>query len=98
MAARPNNPSFGFTRNDDKAYAINILETVTWLAGQPDYLDGLREGGKSLDLFGSTGRRRSAKVFEWLMASLSYQGISDSVARSYMAAHETPAWPRSHGA
>ena len=26
------------------------------------------------------------------MTALSYQGISDAVARSYMAAHEQPAW------
>ena len=94
MGRRARDLPFGFISNDDRVYAINVVETVAWLAGDPDYLDNLREGGKGLDLFGSTGRTRSAKVFEWLTAALSYQGISDAVARSYMATHEAPAWAK----
>ena len=92
MGGRAHDVAFGFASKNDRAYAINIVETVTWLAGRPDYFDELGEAGKELDLFGSTGRARSSKVFEWLMRALSYQGISDAVARSYMAAHEQPAW------
>jgi len=88
MVGQAHNVSFGFTSNDDRAYAISIVETVAWLAGDSDYLDNLGEAGRNLDLFGSTGRTRSSKVFEWLMAALSYQGISDAVARTYMAAHD----------
>jgi hypothetical protein len=84
--------AFGFTSQEDWVYAVNMVETVTWLAGNPDYLDELRETGEDLDLFGSKGRTRSSKVFEWLVAALSYQGISDAVARSYMAANERPRW------
>ena len=75
-----------------------MVETVTWLAGRPDYFDEFGEAGKELDLFGSNGRARSSKVFEWLVTALSYQGISDAVARSYMAAHERPPGVRSPAA
>ena len=92
MGGRAREVAFGFASKNDRAYAINIIETVTWLAGRPDYFDELGEADEELDLFGSTGRTRSSKVFEWLMRALSYQGISDAVARSYMAAHERPAW------
>jgi hypothetical protein len=34
----------------------------------------------------------SAKVFQWLATALSYQGISDAVARTYMEEHERPRW------
>jgi hypothetical protein len=34
MAAQP---GFKFTRDKDLAYAVNLVETVTWLAGKPDY-------------------------------------------------------------
>jgi hypothetical protein len=94
MAARRRDAAFGFSSKDDWHCALNIVETVTWLAGRADYLDELKEAGKDLDLFRSIGRTRSSKIFEWLMAALSYQGISDEVARSYMAAHERPAWAK----
>jgi hypothetical protein len=94
MSGQGRDLAFGFTSDQDRAYAVRIVETVTWLAGRPDYLDELGDFGKDLDFFGSNGRARSSKVFEWLMAALSYQGISDAVARSYMAAHEAPAWAK----
>jgi hypothetical protein len=94
MGARAPDVAFGFASKEDRAYAISIVETVTWLAGHPDYLDELSEAGEELDLFESIGRTRSSKVFEWLMTALSYQGISDAVARSYMAAHERPLWAK----
>jgi hypothetical protein len=43
---------FKFVRDKDFAYALNLVETVTWLAGKPDYLDDLRETVQTLDLFG----------------------------------------------
>jgi hypothetical protein len=90
MAARA---PFKFASDDDFTYAVNIVETVTWLAGKPDYLDELRESVQTLDLFTpSAGRARSAKVFEWLAASMSFQGISDQVAQSYMSDHGRPRW------
>lgn len=80
-------------------YAVNIIETVTWLAGQPDYLDDLREAIIELALFNPDNRPRSAKAFEWLSAGMSYQGISDTVARNYMTAHGRPRWRAvAHGA
>ena len=90
---------FKFVRDKDFAYALNLVETVTWLAGKPDYLDDLRETVQTLDLFSpSPGRARSAKVFEWLAAYMSFQGISDQVAQSYMSNHGLPRWGRiAHG-
>jgi hypothetical protein len=85
--------SFKFFRDKDFAYAANLIETVTWLAGKPDYLDDLREEIDALDLFGrSPGRARSARLFEWLAATMSFQGISDQVAQSYLADHGRPRW------
>ena len=86
---------FKFVRDEDFAYAVNLVETVTWLAGKPDYLDDMRETVQALDLFVPLGgRARSAKVFEWLAAAMSYQGISDRVAQSYMSDHGRPRWAR----
>jgi hypothetical protein len=85
--------SFKFASDRDFAYAVNVVETVTWLAGKPDYLDDLRDTVQALDLFAPTrGRARSAKLFEWLAATMSFQGISDQVAQSYMSDHGRPRW------
>jgi hypothetical protein len=97
MGARRRDAAFGFSSKQDLDYALKIVETVTWLAGRPDYFDDLDKADKDHDLFGSDGPARSSKIFEWLMAALSYQGISDAVARSYMAAHERPAWAKIAG-
>jgi hypothetical protein len=84
---------FKFVGDKDFGYALNLVETVTWLAGKPAYLDELRETVQTLDLFApSPGRARSAKVFEWLAAAMSFQGISDQVAQSYMSDHGRPRW------
>jgi hypothetical protein len=84
---------FKFVRDEDFAYAVNLVETVTWLAGKPDYLDDMRETVQALNLFAPSGHRaRSAKLFEWLAAAMSYQGISDQVAQSYMSDHGRPRW------
>jgi hypothetical protein len=92
MVTSPHAAALVFAREEDLEYAINIVETVTWLAGRPDYFDELREAQVDLDLATSSGRQGSAKIFEWLTTALSYQGVSDIVARSYMEAHERPAW------
>ena len=90
---------FKFLKDKDFAYAVNLVETVTWLAGKPDYLDDLAETVQTLDLFGpSAGRARSAKVFEWLAATMSLQGISDQVAQSYMSDHGGRVGPASPAA
>ena len=70
MGARRCDGAFGFVSEEDRAYAINTVETVTWLAGRPDYFDELGEAGKHHDLFGSISRSRSSRVFDWLMAAL----------------------------
>lgn len=83
-------PSIRLDRNFD--YAVNIVETVTWLAGKADYVDELRATISDLNLFGRSRADRTAKLFDWLAAAMSFQGLSDQVARSYMAAHGQPRW------
>jgi hypothetical protein len=91
MAAR-GSKAFEFEKEKDWTYAVGMVETVAWLAGNPNYLDDLRETVKTLKLFEREGRARSATVFEWLAATTSYQGISDAVARTFMAEHGRPRW------
>jgi hypothetical protein len=82
--------TFEFKNSQDWIYALNTVETVAWLAGRPDYLDDLREDFEIL--FDGSGAARSARIFEWLAAAMTYQGISDAVARGYMEEHGRPRW------
>lgn len=89
--------AFRFKSKRDLTYAVNMVETVTWLAGRTDYLDELGDAATTFDLSRTTGPNRSAKAFEWLATALSYQGISDTVARTYMEEHERPRWRKVAG-
>ena len=35
-------PGLRFNAKRDLAYAVNVVATVTWLAGRPDYFDEFR--------------------------------------------------------
>ena len=37
-------------------------------------------------------KRKTAPVFDWLIAMLSYQGIADAIASDYMARHGRVTW------
>jgi len=78
-------------RQRDLTYAVELVESVCLLAGAPDYLDGIRD-----ELKGFRGRATAdpmaatAAAYDWLVRVMSYQGISDEVARNYMADHGAP--------
>jgi hypothetical protein len=81
--------AFEFSRKDWH-YAVNMIETVAWLGGQDDYLETVRDDMAELKLFDGPRAARSARLFDWLVRAMSYQGISDEIARSYMALNEMP--------
>ena len=61
MGARRCDGAFGFVSVEDRAYAINIVETVTWLAGRPDYFDDLRQTAGLHGQMGSFGQSRDER-------------------------------------
>jgi hypothetical protein len=71
----------------DQRYAVDLIATICALAGRPDYLENLRANARHHGLTQAVGARNSGPIFDWLAASMSYQGISDAVARTYMAKH-----------
>ena len=79
----------------DLSYAVELVELVCVLAGSPEYLDGIRD-----ELKGFRGRATTdpmaaiAAAYDWFVRAMSYQGISDEVARNYMADHGVPTWPQ----
>lgn len=53
-----------------------------------DYETGVRDDG----ILDAVMAHDTAKIFDWLLTSFSYQGISDSVASHYMDQHGTASW------
>ena len=67
-------------------HAVRVIYRVCCLAGSANLIDNIRT---DLDADGVRAAMRThdtAAVFDWLIAALSYQGISDQIAYDYMAA------------
>ena len=55
-------------------------------------LDDIRAQTRESGVSAAITRHNSAAIFDWLMTSFSYQGISDQVARGYLAKHGNIRW------
>ena len=69
-----------------------MVFTVCGLAGTPSLLDEIRADLRADKVQAAIRNRDTAAVFDWLMAALSYQGISDAAAYEYMARHGRAEW------
>ena len=78
-------------RGADRDYVIRIIHTICCLAGDPEFLGHFRTRSKS-SLAAAVERHDTARLFEWLVAALSYQGIADAVARDYTQRHGRASW------
>jgi hypothetical protein len=73
-------------------HAVRIIHAICGLAGSPSLIDDIRADLAADKVRGAIRRHDSAAVFDWLLAALSYQGISDQVAHEYMEKHGRAAW------
>jgi hypothetical protein len=70
-------------------HATRLILRVCRLVGPTSVLDDAR----GLDEVAAAIRdRNTAVLFDWLVAALSYQGISDQVAADYMDRHGVATW------
>jgi hypothetical protein len=70
-------------------HATRLILRVCRLAGPTTVLDDARE---SDEVAAAIRSRNTAVLFDWLVAALSYQGISDQVAADYMDRHGLATW------
>jgi len=66
-------------------HATRLIHRVCCLAGEPDLITEIRTDNGAVR--SAIKRHDTAALFDWLMAMLSYQGISDRVAHDYMEQH-----------
>lgn len=76
----------------DLSYAVGLVETICWLAGTPDYLEDLKDAVALQGFFDATERQQSKRLFEWLLERMSFQGVSDVAAQTFMDRHGLPTW------
>ena len=68
-------------------HAVRVIYRVCCLAGSASLIDNIRADLHAEGVRAAIRKRDTAAVFDWLMAALSYQGISDQIAYDYMEQH-----------
>jgi hypothetical protein len=74
------------------AHVVRIVHSVCCLAGSASLIDDIRAELVAEGVPSAIRRHDTAVLFDWLMAALSYQGISDRVAYDYMERHGRAQW------
>ena len=69
-----------------------MVHGVCCLAGSASLIDDLRAELRAEGVPAAIRRHDTGTLFDWLMAALSYQGISDRVASGYMERHGRARW------
>src|SRR5689334_17609484 len=86
----PSNPHRRSTSAID--HAVRVVHSVCCLAGSASLIDEVRAELRADGVATAIRRRNTATLFDWLVASLSYQGISNQVAAEYMERHGSATW------
>jgi hypothetical protein len=74
------------------AHAVRLIHAVCGLAGSPTLTDEIRAELRADKVRAAIRNRHTGPVFDWLMAAVSYQGISDQIAYGYMEKHGRATW------
>jgi hypothetical protein len=73
-------------------HAVRMIYRVCCLAGSASLVDKIRADLDADGVRAAMRKRDTAAVFDWLIAALSYQGISDQIAYDYMEQHGYVRW------
>jgi hypothetical protein len=73
-------------------HAVQLVHHVCCVAGVHSFIDDIRGEGGPDTLGAMIGRHDTPALFDWLIRALSFQGISDRVASSYIQKHGSVTW------
>jgi hypothetical protein len=73
-------------------HARNLILRVCYIAGTAAFIDEAGLGPEEKELRKAIHTRNTPALFSRLVAALSYQGISDEVAKSFMDRHGLASW------
>jgi hypothetical protein len=84
--------------NANLQYAVELIHATCCLSGSASYLDDVRADLRDRRITRALKGHDTPALFDWLVETLSFQGISDSVASGYMAKHGSLRWAEISGA
>jgi hypothetical protein len=73
-------------------HAVRLIHAICGLAGSQTLIREIRAELRADKVRAAIRNRDTGPVFDWLMAAVSYQGISDQVAYEYMEKHGRARW------
>jgi hypothetical protein len=79
-------------RTNALEHATRVIYRVCCLAGSANLIDKIRADLAAEGIRTAIRKCDTAAVFDWLIAALSYQGISDQIAYDYMEQHGYVSW------
>ena len=88
----PNRAKFLKEQGSALNHAVRLIHAVCGLAGSPILIEEMRRELRADKVRAAIRNHHTGPVFDWLMAALSYQGISDQVAYTYMEKHGRVKW------
>ncbi|WP_244432858.1 MULTISPECIES: hypothetical protein [unclassified Afipia] len=71
---------------------MEIIQRVCTLSGSLTLLEDIVASARHSGIPGAIRRHDNPRIFDWLMDSFSFQGISDRVARDYLARYGNARW------
>jgi len=89
---RQNHPKIHKPTSAAIDHAVRIIHAICGLVSSATLIDDIRADLRVDKVRAAICNRDTAVVFDWLMAALSYQGISDAVAYDYMERHGRATW------
>src|ERR1700675_573654 len=72
--------------------AARLGRRICRVAGAPDLIDDNRVGLAQHRVIAAVQRHDTPVIFDWLFDTVSYQGVSDSIAWGYMERHSRVRW------
>ena len=78
--------------NANLAYAVQMVHATCCLAGSASYLADIREDLRAHGIIRAVRDHDTPALFDWLIKTLSFQGISDTVASGYIVQHGSVGW------
>jgi hypothetical protein len=74
--------------------AVQLIERVCMLAGSLTFVEDIQAGLRQVGIQRAVDQHDTPRLFDWLLSTFSYQGISDQVARNYMRQHGSATWSK----
>src|SRR5262245_58182481 len=76
----------------DFSRSVRLVRRVCRISGARTLIDDARVGLARHGVIAAVQRRDTPTVFNWLIDALSYQGVSDNIAYTYMEQHGRVRW------